>query len=524
MTDFRTLLPITRRQTLAGFAASIAALNAPDVFAQAGQPRRGGPLTVMLELDTRSLDPLFGNATTVQRKIYNLYAESLVLQDEKGDFHPWLATSWEVQDGGRSVVFHLRPDIVFHDGTPFDADAAKFNLDRFFVADKKPYPAQYVSEMKSVDKIDARTIKVNLSSPSVLFLPMMANESGSMLSPKALTDLGEKFAVSPVGTGPFKIVTRSGGEIVGERNAQYWRKGADGQALPYLDKVRLVVNADSNVRLLQLESGDALLTDQVSAKDFERVRRNAELQLLDPALGGVFELNYNVTKPPFDNIELRKAISLAIDRQALVKVVTQGNGVVSDSLEPPSSWVFDAAIRGHAYDPEGARKAYAASGHKAPLSLSILQRDPDGQIAEMIQQMCKEAGIDVKIEALEFVAYSQKVLSYNYQFAMARFPLQRPDPHTQYTFSYSRTASTNYSGVKDEQIFVLVDKARQTLDNGERKKLYLEIRQLVNDHYYSSFMFLNPQRAVASKKLRGIRLDGATTWLFDEMWIDAKAK
>jgi peptide/nickel transport system substrate-binding protein len=515
---------LTRRQALAAAGAGFATMHLgmlPAFAQQGGAIKRGGQMTIMLELDTSSLDPLFGNATTIQRKFYNIYAESLLLQDRNG-FQPWLAESYELQDGGKTIIFKLRRGVTFTDGTPFNADAAKINLDRLVDPALKPYPKQYVRELKSIDKIDDYTIKLNLSSPSVLMLPSMAGEPGMMISPVQIKEKSADIARMPIGTGPFKIVSRTTGETVAEKNPNYWQKGADGKPLPYLDGIKVIVNGNATVRLLQVQSGAAQLADPVSAKDFDRVKSNPALQLLDAQLGGAFVISFNMMKGPTTNIDLRKAMALAIDRQALVKVISQGQGVVLTGLEPPHSWVYDPSLKGHPYDPAGAKAALAKSGFTGSLTLTIQQREDDALIAQIIQQMYKAIGLDMKIETLERLAFVEKVLSAKeFDFVLTASPLQRPDMHTQYTFSYSRNATTNYSGFKDEEIFDLVDKALVELDRAKRKPIYVKIQQLVLDKYIQTFLLWNPRRQVASSKLKGIRYEGSDIWLYDQMWTDA---
>ncbi len=186
--------PATTRRTFMAMGAGLGAASLLPLPAAAEDVRRGGTLNVFLELDVRSLDPLGGNATVVDRKIYNLYAESLLQQGDKFELQPWLATSWEIEDGGHAVVFHLRPGVNFQDGTPFDAAAAKFNLDRLIAAKNFGQIRQFVIELKSVNVVDASTIRVHLDRPSALFLPMMANEGGTMISPTAFQQNGANLS------------------------------------------------------------------------------------------------------------------------------------------------------------------------------------------------------------------------------------------------------------------------------------------------------------------------------------------
>ena len=373
---------ITRRGALGTLAAGLSAAALGDSWALAAGPAyRGGTLTGVLELDVHGLDPLFGS-TSVDRKVFGLYSESLLYQNKQSELEPRLAESWEVADGGKTITFHLRKGIKFTDGTQFDAKAAKYNLDRLIDPALSPYPRQFVRELESVEVVDDYTVRTHLKEASVLFLPVMSTEAGAMVSPTALAKGTDAFAANPAGTGPFKFVSRVGGKITAERNENYWRMGEDGKSLPYLDRVELTVNPNSTVRLLQIQSGDADIIDAVTVKDFAKVRSDPKLQLLESNLGGAYVLSFNVTQPPFkDNINLRKAVALAIDRQAFVKVITYGDGVALKGIEPPFSWVYDDSLRGHVHNLDEAKAAAKESGFDGDLTLSVVKRDPDGQIA-----------------------------------------------------------------------------------------------------------------------------------------------
>jgi peptide/nickel transport system substrate-binding protein len=513
--------PRSRREALALIAAAVGAAGT----ARAATPpaiHRGGTLTAVIELDTKNLDPLRGNAPATDRKIYNLYAESLLLQDVDASIKPWLAASWEIEEGGRGVVFHLRHDVLFQDGTPFNAEAAKFNLDRLL--DKSdPVPArQFVQEMRSIDVVDEYTIRVHMAEPAGAFLAIMAAEAGTMMSPTALKARGADFARAPVGTGPFVITSRSSNQIVGERNPHYWRMGADGKPMPYLDKVELNINPNEAIRLIQMRSGAAQLCDPITPKNFDQVTHDANLELLKATLGPVFLLSFNVTKPPFDNIMLRKAFSMAIDRSTLVKAITAGHGTVLHGTMPPPDWAYDAKLPPQSFDLTQAKALYAQSGHKGPITLEVVQRDPDTQMAQVIQAMLKNAGIDLHLEVLERLSNLNKVLHGNYEVTMGRASiLQMPDPDVIFTSTYSRVASLNYMGFKDEKIFALVDQAHGELDRDKRRALYTEIQQMLSDQYLQAFLIWSPTQEVASRHLHGLRRDSTMTWHYDEIWLQA---
>jgi ABC-type transport system substrate-binding protein len=161
----------------------------PSTPAPAQTPQRGGTLTVAVDLEPASLDPAFSNAST-DRRVYNLFAENLLQQDDTGAFRPMLAEGWDYAPDRRSITFRLRKGVRFHDGTEFDAAAVKFNLERVADPANNARARQYLLDLASVDVVDNHTARVNLKQPSGGFLAVLALEAGSMLSPAAIRSMG----------------------------------------------------------------------------------------------------------------------------------------------------------------------------------------------------------------------------------------------------------------------------------------------------------------------------------------------
>ena len=490
-------------------------------LAAAATPQRGGKLVVALELGIASLDPLFGNAAGLDRLTYNLYAENLIYQDDKGKLSPWLAESWRVADDGLSITFKLRNGVTFQDGTPFDAQAVKFNLDRLLDPAKKVPAAQFTDDLASVDVVDPLTVRVNLKQRSAVVLPILAVEPGSMMSPTAIRTKGADFARSPIGTGPFIVTAYTGNQITTRKNPTYWRKAPDGGSLPYLDAVELKFSPNSAIRMLEMRSGNAHLTLSLQPKDFEDIKSNAKLALIDGGVGVTTFSVFNITQPPFNNVELRKAIALSIDREALEKVVTRGAGLPLKQIEPPNSWVYDDSVAGHKFDVKAAREAYQKSGHKGPLTLTIIQRDPDVQIAQLMQSMAKQAGIELKVEAIERQAWLSKILSRKFEMASARSTSGvRADPDITYTNLFGNKAEREYSGYDRSIPGAWIDQARVETDQEKRRKLYAKSQQWIADNYYYTYMFWFPMAEAASRGVQGIEREANRSWMYTNMWLE----
>jgi peptide/nickel transport system substrate-binding protein len=204
-----------------------------------------------------------------------------------------------------------------------------------------------------------------------------------------------------------------------------------------------------------------------------------------------------------------------------MKVVTRNTSVTLKGMEPKHSPIYDDSLRGHTYDLNAAKQAYAESKHSGPLTFSLIQRDTDVQIAELVQAMLKRVGIEIKIEVLERLAWFQKVLAGNFEMGMTRSPLQRSDYGVRYIASYGRHGTARYGRMNDEKLFDLVEQSQRELDPAKRKALFVAIQQHVLDQYYQAFLFWDPTREVASKKLHNIAHDGTSIWVYSGMWLEA---
>lgn len=510
-----------RRNFLAGASGmALAVATAPYLLtstqAFGNTPQKGGKLSAAMVLEPASLDPIMGNAQGADRSVYNLFVENLLRQDANGEFQPLLAESWELAEDGLSVTFHLRSGVKFSDGTPFDAEAVKFNLERVVDPELGSRMRGFLADMAGVDVIDPLTARVNLARKSGPILAMLANEPGSMVSPTALKELGPDFARRPVGTGPFVISGWSSGQIDASRNENYWGES------PNLDAVTVRTISNTAVKLVELRSGSVQLGDIVQVKDIEEIQGDSNLALMDTIQVITSYVSFNNKAGVFaENKLLRQAVAHAINREAIEMAVSRGQGGVLKAFDPPQSPSFDEAIQGHAYDPELARKEYQESGHSGELTFVVIQRDPDTQVAQIIQAMCSEVGIPVRIEVLERLAWVERVLKGDYEFGLLRAAPPSPDPDMTYSNFYGRNAPNDYSHIKDPEIWDMVDKARSLSDMSERKQVYAAIQSRILDNYWQTYLFWRPQKEVARVELQGFEREFCGAWRYNNMWLTA---
>jgi peptide/nickel transport system substrate-binding protein len=515
-------MAISRRNALrvATATAALGGLAPSGVGAQEARPQRGGVLTVAMDLEPNSLDPIMGNAVNSDPNVFNQLYDKLYVLDRNGEFVPRLAESWEFAPDNLSVTFRLRRGVEFHDGTAFDAAAVKFNIDRVAAPGSRAPASSFATDIAGADVIDAGTVRVRFRQVSGAAMTALAIQSGMIVSPTALRERGDAFARNPVGTGPFRFREWRGGDrIVVERNPRYWRQGSDGMPLPYLDGVITRFINNTTVKLVEARAGSVQLTDAIQVKDFDQVEREQNLALVDHPQGVHIYLTFNSSRPPFNNLHLRRAISYAINRNALERVITRGQGLVTATYWSPASWVHDPSLEGYAYRPDLARELATRAGHRGPLTLSVIQRDPDTQVAQILQAQLRQVGLELRVEVLERQAWLSKILGRQHDMGLLRGQVPRPDPDITFTQNFSPRGSANYSAIEDDALQAAVDAGRASLDRAVRRTHYIEAQRILLDKAYYGFLFTMPIRDVRRRNVHGLAREFGSQWLLDEVWL-----
>lgn len=483
-------------------------------------PKRGGILVQSMDVEPASLDPAFGNAPGRDRTVYTQIFENLFVQDEKGNLGPQLAKSWEIAKDQLSITFHLRENVVFHDGTPLNAEAVAFNLNRIVDPQVKARARQFVSDMKSATAVDAMTVRVDFVRPSASVLSGLANEAGMISSPKAIQALGNEYGRKPVGTGPFSFASwTSGNQIKVQKFENYWGRDEKGEKLPYLDGVTNRIIVDTASKIVEARAGTVHITDAIQPKDYAQVERDPNLMLEDSLASNLQILSFNLTRPPFDNEKLRRAFVHGINRTLIEKVASNGQGLVLKGLEPPQSPIYGEGLRDYDFDLAKAKTFYQESGHKGVVKLAMIQRDPDTRIAQIIQAQMGAVGVRVEIESLERLAWGDKIYSHNYDIALHRMSAPKVDPDVNFGAYYARTAGANHSGHEDEKIFELIEKGRTTIDPAVRKTIYVEFQQYLLDHAYQLPLTSVRDRGIIRKEVAGLHQEFSGAYLFDRAWL-----
>jgi len=462
-------------------------------------------LRIGLAEDPDILDPSMAR-TYVGRIVFAAFCDKLFDIDEKLNIVPQLALSSETVDDGKGLIIKLRPGVKFHDGEPFDAEAAKFSLERHLT-----FPGSFRKpELASVDHIevvDPLTIKLVLKSPFSPLLAQLTDRAGMMVAPKAAKEAGDKFGLHPVCAGPYKFVERvQQDRIVFEKFADYWNKEN-----VFIDKIVFQPIVDGTVRLANLKSGGLDLIERVFATDLKDVRADARLKVATAIELGYQGITLNIGKdkakgPLSQSAKVRQALDLAIDRDAINQVVFNGEFQVGNQWINPDHPYYQKAVPVHARNVEKAKALLKEAGVTPPVSVDFLvPKGAENETpAQMIQSMAAEAGFDMKIRVTEFATGLKQAEAGDYQaFWLAWSGRIDPDGNS-YIFLHS-DAPQNYGAWNNALADKALEGARLDSDRDKRKAIYEPLAKLVQDE--EPILYLYHRRIIIAHttKLEGYK-------------------
>jgi peptide/nickel transport system substrate-binding protein len=421
------------------------------------------------------------SGSKIDRQVYHNIYEPIVTLDARLGIKPGLAESW-TQPDPKTLVFKLRRGVKFHDGTDFNAEAAKFNFERMKNEPKSVRKGE-VANIDTVEVVDSHTVKVNLKKPDAALLATLTDRAGMMVSPKVVQERGAELGrnAKGAGTGPFEFVEWvKDSHLIIKRNDAYWNR----QGGPYLDRVRYRPIPDDVVKLQSLQSGEIDAMDYVQPRDVAAVKADKNLVVVDVPSLADFAYQLNLTRPPFNNKALRQAVAYALDLEQIVKGVWLNVGVPANGPIPPTSWAYDKSIAPIKRDLARAKAKLAEGGQAGGFTFTLTTNNIpiNVQEAEVMQAQLAEAGITAKVKLVD----SATLISdgNNKSFEMISFQWSgRPDPDGN-TYQFYRTTpgtSLNWSGISNPQIDALLDRSREVNSQAERKKLFSQLTRILQD-------------------------------------------
>jgi peptide/nickel transport system substrate-binding protein len=482
-------------------AAAAAALTL-----MAGTAAAQTTLRIGLAEDPDILDPTLAR-TYVGRIVFASFCDKLFDIDEKLNVVPQLALSHETSADGKAVTIKLRPGVKFHDGEPLDAEAAKYSLERHLTM-QGSFRKPELAALDRVEVVDPLTIRLVLKTAFSPLISQLTDRAGMMLSPKAAKEAGDKFGLKPVCAGPYRFVERvQQDRIVVEKFADYWNK-----AEVHIDRIVYLPIVDATVRLANLKSGGLELIERLLATDIKEVRGDRRLKLSTALELGYQGIDLNVANgeraksPLGTSVKVRQALSLAIDRDALNQVVFNGEFVPGNQWVNPEHPYYQTSFPVSKRDVAKAKALMKEAGVTTPFDVDFMV--PKGAetqaVAEVIQAMAAEIGINMKIRVTEFATSLKEAEKGEFQAYLIGWS-GRTDPDGNAYIFHKCKAPQNNPGYCNPQVDKLLDDARMVADPAKRKAIYADLTRVILDDNPKLYLYHRRVLIAHTARLEGYR-------------------
>jgi peptide/nickel transport system substrate-binding protein len=461
----------------------------------AAQPQTGGVYKVLLRTNSN----VFGYPPGIVGAAKDYappFFDHLFSIGDDGKYQPRLALRWDASKDGKTITFKLRQGVKFHDGTPFNAQAVKSNLDNLI-----PPKTTILSGIDSVDIVDDYTVKLNLSKYNNLILHhFAANPATYMYSPEALKKNGEDWAAThPVGTGPFMLKEfQPNISLTLVKNPDYWQKG-----LPYLDGIEMKQVTNAMTQMLTLKAGQAHAIYAVQEAAAQLRDEGYPLQI---APGSLLTMTFDTKNSEyFSKLKVRQAIEYAIDKEAICSGPGEGIYTPVYQIVPSTSPDYNKACPPRKYDPVKAKKLLAEAGYPNGFSFKVFSLESqwrDGWIA--MQSYLAKVGIKMEINSLNTAAYNLIKGGGKIEKGAAAFGAYTPSSNTLFTLDqFWRSDSNTYQYiVKPAGIDALIDQAKLSRDPAAVTKINRQITKLIYDEVSIVPLYQSPRMAVTDKSVQ----------------------
>ena len=454
--------------------AACGGTNATNNNTASSGPKKGGNIVVGLVAEPASMDPLTSASLYDADIMANMY-DTLLKYNPQNVIQPNLATSYTFASP-TVLNLTLRSDVKFHDGTPFNADAVVFNMNRFMTDPASPRYSDVVN-IASVQKTGEFQVQITLKKPFAPLLNVLTGAAGTMLSPTAVQKLGKDLVNTPTnaGSGAFIFVEWvKGDHLLLKANPNYWKKDAQGNRLPYLQTIRYHTITNLTVMYNNLETAQIQVATGIDPNDVARAKSNSSLTYRQIPGPGFSSIQLNLSKPPLDNVHVRRAIAWAVNRQEILDHVLQGVGVVARGPLSPASWAYDKNFAGITFNLTNAKAEMAQSGITGNISLTLLISSGNPTIlqeAQFLQSQLQAINITVNLKQETFATLVTDFQTFNYQSLLVGWTGSVDPDGTMYAM-FSSKGGFNYTKYVNSDVDSLLEAGRTTTSQAQRIPLY----------------------------------------------------
>ena len=500
-------------------------------------------LRIAVPSDPRSLDPAIAYDVVTWPLVRTLF-HGLVDYDDDLNLVPWHARSWSISEDGRTITFKLRQDIRFSNGRPITSEDFAYSLERILnPATKSPGQGFYRNivgasafQDGSADRVsglrtpDRETLEIELVHPDLPFLYCIAMPFAYAVPREEVERHGEKFGRYPVGGGPYTLAAwQRGTRMRLEKSPSYYR--ADDVRL---EAIELMVGGDETLHMMMFERGELDIASVTSTgipdADFIRVMNDPVLskRVAHQPLNAIQYLSMNTEMPPFDRVNVRRAVNLAIDRKRIVSLISD-RGILARGVLPPGMPGFNEALEGYGYDPEMARELLEEAGYTEGFTTELMitaRSGIDTKIGQAVQQDLAAVGITVEIRPVTGPTRIEATgRRGTVPFSTFGWYQDYPDPSNFLDVllngdRITEVNSTNVAFYDNERVNALLNEASTSTDQTHRLALYQEAERLIVDDAPWVFLYYPQMYLLRQPWLKGLKLNPVWPIRYELMWIE----
>ena len=517
---------LSRRQVVAGAAGlglvapfvRFGALAAQDATpAAAGVP--GGTLKVGLQADPTSLDAQTQNLTAIWHVAEQIY-QGLTRIKPDLSVEPALAESWEISEDGLTYTFKLREGVNFHDGTPLKASDVVFTIERLRAPETASPGASELASIDTIEAPDDGTVVITLSQPDASLLAALAGGNGFIYSEAFVKANNNDMTQVAMGTWPFKFVEYvPNTRVVLEKNTDYWEEG-----LPYLDGIEMTIASDDTARTAAVVTGTVDFIEYAPLRDIDSLQQNPDITLAGDSNTNIRFAGLNLTREPFDKPEVREAISLVVDRNAMLGPTVFGHGTPTAVLFPPDYW---AALQVDVpkTDIERAKQLMADAGLADGFSTTITswsQYSFLSNAAVVLQEQLRQIGIEAELNLVENATMIEQVYSTKDFDIAVTGDSAYVDPNTLILPAFKTDESGNFVTYSNPDVDKLIEDGIAATDQEARAEIYRQIQQiLLDDRPWIPFFVANQYEAMRNNVKGYTHIPTGSNIAFRETWIES---
>ncbi|TQR32036.1 ABC transporter substrate-binding protein [Brevibacillus brevis] len=503
--------------------------------AKVSQPKKGGTITMGYQMEPDTLDPQKTSLPAGNFVGSMLGGSLLILDPFTFELKPHLAESYTISEDGKTMTFKIRSGVKFHDGTPLTAEVFKQSYER--ALDPKtasPVTGPDVSSIKSISAPDDSTLIFHLDEPSPSLLSNLSYSGYQQpISVEARNKYGNELGRNPVGVGPWKFESwKTGESITLVRNDEYkWAAPfALNQGPVRPDKFVLKFIQDNQTMMAALDSGTIDIAT-VPPKDAKKYKDHKDFTVLEGMQPAEYFIGMNLENEILQDVRVRKALNLAINKDALIMADLQGEGVPVYGPIPPTMIGYDAAVEqyGYKYNADQARQLLEEAGWKPnaqgirekdgkTLSLTMLieETNPGHQL---VQSMFKEIGVEVYIQKYESATALEQALKGEFDLFSTSHGSVDPDILHLLLHS-SQIGGLNFFRLSDQQLDSLLNKGRTTTDQVLRQQIFADIQKRIVEQAYWIPLYSAKTFVVVSNRIQGVKPNPLASLIIQDMWVN----